>query len=246
MDSPADPDRQDGQSNCNLTRVSMARALVEWLAKNPTKDPTPDDDRRVLILGDFNAFQMEDPIRASTDPTFTAGVSQVFPTGLKASNAAHYRNLGPALLGSLGYSQSTDGVFGERDHALATPWLFRAVTGVARWQINADEPVALDYNTDFSSNGLSGTPKSAAQQSALFAPDPFRMSGHDPIIIGFNPLCGDVNDDGVVDHDDQRLIQDATKDKTVNRRYDLDVDGRVTNSDLQVFRACRDHVKKDK
>jgi predicted extracellular nuclease len=46
---------------------------------------------------------------------------------------------------------------------------------VAEWHINADEPSVLDYNTDF---------KTLAQQAALYSPDQFRVSDHDPVIIG--------------------------------------------------------------
>ncbi|MGB6992695.1 MAG: hypothetical protein WBG00_05635, partial [Thermoanaerobaculia bacterium] len=45
-----------------------------------------------------------------------------------------------------------------------------------------DEPRALDYN-DFN-------------QPALFSPDEFRSSDHDPVVVG---LFGDGDDDGVLD-----------------------------------------------
>ena len=52
------------------------------------------------------------------------------------------------------------------------------VTGVAEYHINADEPSVLDYNTDF---------KSISQVESLYAPDEFRVSDHDPIIVGLQP-----------------------------------------------------------
>jgi predicted extracellular nuclease len=55
-----DPDRGDGQGNCNLVRSDAARALVEWLAADPGLAAGPD----VLVLGDLNAYPFEDPIRA--------------------------------------------------------------------------------------------------------------------------------------------------------------------------------------
>ena len=48
---------------------------------------------------------------------------------------------------------------------------------MTEWHINADEPIALDYNTNFKSDGHIDT---------LYAPDAFRSSDHDPVIVG---LC---------------------------------------------------------
>ncbi len=51
------------------------------------------------------------------------------------------------------------------------------ISGVTEWHINADEPTVLDYNTEF---------KSANQVADFYAPDPFRSSDHDPVLIGLN------------------------------------------------------------
>ena len=64
---------------------------------------------------------------------------------------------------------------------------------MTEWHINADEPVALDYNLEA---------KNANQQITLYAPDVFRSADHDPLIVGFNPLCGDLDDYGDVDAKD--------------------------------------------
>ena len=42
------------------------------------------------------------------------------------------------------------------------------------WHINADEPSILDYDMTFK----------GPAEDALYAPDPFRSSDHDPVIIG--------------------------------------------------------------
>jgi hypothetical protein len=64
---------------------------------------------------------------------------------------------------------------------------------VAEWHINADEPNVLDYNTNF---------KSAGQITDLFAPDEFRISDHDPVLVdlafdtpavGFCPVAEGVD-----------------------------------------------------
>ena len=53
------------------------------------------------------------------------------------------------------------------------------MTGVADYHINSDEPSVLDYNTDF---------KSAGQLESLYAPDEFRVSDHDPVLVGLTPV----------------------------------------------------------
>ena len=65
---------------------------------------------------------------------------------------------------------------GTLDHALASPQLKAKLQQFQHWGINADEPAVLDYNTEF---------KSKAQQQSLYAPDPFRSSDHDPVLIDF-------------------------------------------------------------
>ncbi len=55
------------------------------------------------------------------------------------------------------------------------------MTGVGEWHINADEPSVLDYNDDF---------KSAGQIASLYAPDKYRISDHDPVLVGLDlNLC---------------------------------------------------------
>jgi predicted extracellular nuclease len=119
-----DPDALDGQGNCNRTRTSMAHALVDWLAT----DPTHSDDPDVLILGDLNAYAREDPVRALEH--------------------AGYSNLIQRHLGEHAYSFVFQGQSGYLDHALASASLVGQVTGVSTWHINADEPAALDYRID--------------------------------------------------------------------------------------------------
>jgi hypothetical protein len=51
------------------------------------------------------------------------------------------------------------------------------VSGVAEWHINADEPSEIDYNTNF---------KTAGQLVSMYAPDQFRMSDHDPLVVGLD------------------------------------------------------------
>ena len=70
-----------------------------------------------------------------------------------------------------------DGQWGYLDHALGNPAILSRVTGVAEWHVNADEPSVLDYNDDF---------KSPGQVVSLYAADEFRVSDHDPVVVGLN------------------------------------------------------------
>jgi hypothetical protein len=215
----------------------MARTLMDWLTTNPTADPTSAENRRFLILGDLNAYLREDPLEALTNRSFTAGASAVFPGGLAASARATYIHLARALIAAPAYSHALAGQSGELDHGLANPALYRAVSGVARWKINADEPLVFDYNVDFSSNGSTAS-KSQGQLTAYHSPGPWRSADRDPLVLGFNPLCGDVNDDGEVDPTDGALVRNAVGMTPVNRRYDLDLDGQVTTADLRIVQTC--------
>jgi predicted extracellular nuclease len=152
------PDAGDGQGNCNAVRVNAASLMRTWLAGNPTGTGDPD----VLIIGDLNANAKEDPIMALTQDT---------------AASKGYVNLIESFNGPDAYSYVFNGQWGYLDHALATPSLAAQVAGVADWHVNADEPNALDYNTNY---------KTAAQVSSLFAADAYRNSDHDPVIIGLN------------------------------------------------------------
>ena len=120
-------------------------------------NPTESGDPDILLIGDYNSYAMEDPI-----------------TTIKA---AGFTNLIESVLGSNVYSYVFDGQWGYLDHALASASLLTQVSGVADYHINADEPSVLDYNTNF---------KSAGQIISLYAPDEFRASDHDPVVIGLN------------------------------------------------------------
>lgn len=120
-----DPDRRDGQGNCNATRNAAMQALVDWLATDPTASNDPD----FLIVGDLNAYLEEDP--------------------LQTLEAAGYVNLLATLLSHDAYSFQFRGQSGALDHALVSRSLLHQVSGVAEWHINADEPPVLDYNLEF-------------------------------------------------------------------------------------------------
>lgn len=149
-----DCDPGDGQGYWNGTRTRAAEALADWLATDPTGVADPD----FVLLGDFNAYAREDPIRVL--------------------ESAGYTNLAPYFGGASAYSYVFDGQRGALDHALASSSLIAQVVGATEHHINADEPNVLDYNLEF---------KSPAQQLDWFNEDGFRTSDHDPIVVGINP-----------------------------------------------------------
>jgi hypothetical protein len=105
----------------------------------------------------MNAYAMEDPISAFT--------------------AAHYVDTIAKFVGDDAYSFVFQGQSGYLDHALASPTLADQVTGVTEWHVNADEPVALDYNTNF---------KSPNHVNTLYDAGPYRSSDHDPVVVGLD------------------------------------------------------------
>jgi predicted extracellular nuclease len=137
-----DQDQGDGQSCYNARRVSQAKAIAE-LAGGET-DP--------LVLGDLNAYAAEDPVKVLEE----AGL--VGQTG---------RFVRPAQR----YSYVFDGQSGELDHVLAGKRLSARVTGATIWHINSDEPLIMDYNTEYNPPGL-------------YRPDAYRSSDHDPVLVG--------------------------------------------------------------
>ena len=156
----ANADAGDGQGNWNQRRVDGANAVTAWLAADPTG--SSDDD--VLIVGDLNAYTQEDPIAAIENAGYTNIV-----TG--------------------DYSFVFSGQWGSLDHALANGSLASQVTGGAKWHINADEPDALNYSTEFN-------------DPSLFNPnDEFRNSDHDPLVLGLD-LSSGVSCDPTSGNDD--------------------------------------------
>ncbi|GAA2480132.1 ExeM/NucH family extracellular endonuclease [Terrabacter carboxydivorans] len=141
---------------------------AKLLASWLASDPTGTGDPDVLILGDMNSYAKEDPITTLEGAGF--------------ANLIEQRN------GREAYSYAFDGQWGYLDHALGSASINSQVTGVGDWHVNADEPSILDYNTEF---------KTPAQVTSLYAPDQFRISDHDPVVVGLNltnaaPVVGAV------------------------------------------------------
>jgi predicted extracellular nuclease len=145
-----DPDLGDGAGNCNITRREAAKALVDWLASDPTNSGDPDR----VIIGDLNSYDHEDPI----DELVAGG----------------YTDLIKKYGGEYAYSYVFDGQVGYLDHGLASSTLLRQVRGAGDWHINSDEPTLVDYDTSFKN----------PSEEALYEPNQFRASDHDPVVLG--------------------------------------------------------------
>lgn len=145
-----DLDQGDGQGCWNATRTRAAAKLADWLAGTPTGVA----GQGVLLIGDFNSYTFEDPIRVL--------------------EARGYRNLVSRWVGADAYSYVYNGEAGYLDHALASLPLASHVKAVHEWHINADEPIALQYTLAY---------KSAEQQNTYYAPDAYRSSDHDPVLV---------------------------------------------------------------
>ena len=163
---PDDPDTGDGAGNCNLTRTAAAQALVDWLAT----DPTGSGDADFLIIGDLNAYDKEDPIDA-----ILMGADDIPGTG------DDYTDLAYEWLGEDAYSYVFDGQTGYLDYALASAELVDEITGMTYWHINADEPDLIDYDTTYKQDA----------QDLIYAPDAYRSSDHDPVIVGLS-VCDEI------------------------------------------------------
>ncbi|HZJ09451.1 MAG TPA: ExeM/NucH family extracellular endonuclease [Trueperaceae bacterium] len=149
------------QGNCSVTRVLAAQELLAWL----DTDPTSQGDPGYLLLGDFNAYDREESVFA-----LRAGFDGLLGT------EDDFTDLLRDFVGEYAYSFAFDGLLGYLDYAFASASLMPQVTGATAWHINADEPDLIDYDTSFKPDA----------QDALYAPDPFRASDHDPVVIGLD------------------------------------------------------------
>ncbi|GAA4374022.1 ExeM/NucH family extracellular endonuclease [Agromyces bauzanensis] len=118
--------------------------------------PTGADAGRELIIGDLNSYDQEDPIQVLT--------------------GAGYTDLLLRDQGEFAYSYVFDGQLGYLDYALAGTDVADEVVEATTWAVNADEPSLIDYDMTFKKD----------PQDALYAPDAYRSSDHDPVLVGLN------------------------------------------------------------
>jgi len=126
----ADADQGDGQGCFNDRRTQQAAALLAFV--NSVKTSAGDND--VLVIGDLNAYAMEDPVDTLKIGGLADQLLRFAPGGY--------------------YSYVFDGEAGALDHALASATMAAQITGATHWRINADEPSVIDYNTEFKPQDL--------------------------------------------------------------------------------------------
>lgn len=119
-------------------------------------DVLEEDSSGVLAIGDFNSYAREDPIDTLEDGGLIDLVNVAF--------------------GDQSYSYLFDGQLGTLDYITATRSMLNWVEGVTVFHINADEPDILDYDMTFK----------RPAQDALYEPLPYRVSDHDPVIVGLD------------------------------------------------------------
>lgn len=110
----------DGQGCWNLARTEAVEALLPWLGQLARDAGT----ENVLILGDMNAYRMEDPIQAFRRGAYTELVED--KSGLPQ------------------YSYRFFGQSGTLDYAFASPALADAVQQATIWHINSDWPQKME------------------------------------------------------------------------------------------------------
>lgn len=106
-------------------------------------------DSPIIMVGDFNSYTMEDPIQTIKDGGFT-------------------------LVESKGHSYVYSGRVGSMDHAFVNPAAKSLVTGATVWEINAQEPVALEYSR-YNNNVTN-----------FYSDDVYRASDHNPEVLGLD------------------------------------------------------------
>lgn len=119
----ADRDQGDGQACFNAKRVESAEAMHAWLAT----DPTGSGSDRVVAIGDYNAYAMEDPIRVLRERGWVDA-----PMAAEGGETPH--------------SFVFDGQAGRLDHAMLSPSMAAMLRGAAKWPVNSDESIGFAYD----------------------------------------------------------------------------------------------------
>lgn len=108
--------QNDGQACWNDLRLQSSRELTQWIQNESLANP--------VLLGDFNAYYQEDPVRYLTDNGF-----------YNPSNAKDY-------------SYVYDSQAGALDHVFVSDALQDAIKKLYHLPFNADEPWVYDYRDE--------------------------------------------------------------------------------------------------
>ena len=164
----------DLQGKCTEFRVSAAKVLGEAVSKMPGQ---------VLLVGDFNSYAKEDPIRVLTDYDPATADRQIRSASHTFIGEQPYEQMGRAVEKNYGLidvnlkfnqekaiSYSYEAELGTLDYALANPALAKRVIAVADWHINSFESNLFEYGSAFTGD-------------LIKSDNPFSASDHDPIIV---------------------------------------------------------------
>ena len=173
------PEPDDLQGSCNEFRVSAARILGRHLQANQLQVNHSQPADYVLLIGDFNAYGQEDPVRLLSSPN---KLHQAVQTSSHTTINCHSfpqetldRGFGLVNLearsgGKHSYSFIFDGELGALDHAITNKALASKVVRVQNWHINSPENSLFEYPGKYSGD----LPKD---------PGPFSASDHDPLLV---------------------------------------------------------------
>ncbi|WP_290648294.1 ExeM/NucH family extracellular endonuclease [Aquisalimonas sp.] len=148
---PSSGDVDRGQGCWNERRTTQAESLARFVHSKLTQTGTGD----AVLLGDFNSYAGEDPIRALAEAGFLDIVAEELPPERQ-------------------YTYVFRGASGTLDYALANESMAARVTGATVWHINADEPPVFGYD-----GRLAEDPAAAGQPFRSSDHDPVLL-GIDP------------------------------------------------------------------
>lgn len=137
----------------------------------------------LLLLGDLNAYALEDPVRVLTDYQAKEGERAIMTAshtllagqpfeeqGRAVAQGLGLINLNTRFHGTASYSYSYEAELGNLDHVLASRALAAKVIGVEDWHINSAESNLLEYGSQYTG-------------SLVKSDNPFSSSDHDPILV---------------------------------------------------------------
>lgn len=169
----------DLQGSCNEFRVSAAVQLAQHIQSKPQQY-----SNNILLIGDFNAYAQEDPIRVLTD--YTGKEQRLIQTAEHTTlegkpwrpfatvpTGFGFVDLTRVHHGLKTFSYSFDGELGSLDHALASTALAEKVKDITHWHINSLENSLFEYSKKYSGQ----LPKSE---------DHFSASDHDPFLLSIS------------------------------------------------------------
>ncbi|WP_299009099.1 extracellular exonuclease ExeM [uncultured Shewanella sp.] len=171
----ADP--ADLQGRCNEFRVSAATVIGEALK-------TIEGD--ILVIGDMNAYGLEDPIRVLTDfdastsshdiytASHTTLAGEVFDAQKRKIEQGYgFINLNTQAHGTSTYSYTYSGELGNLDHALGNASVAERMVAIEDWHINSLESTMFEYTSEYTG-------------SLVKSENAFSASDHDPVIIALS------------------------------------------------------------